>query len=127
MCLFLLKMRNQEDENIGIQNLSNNQNIDLNKLRIKNFSVRYKIVCSFLFYIISAYIIVTFAKKNEKNIININLSKQSLDIEKNQRNFFNKLKIILDKDEIFENEMMDKYTTFRIGGPAKFFHKAKNN
>ena len=31
------------------------------------------------------------------------------------------LKKILDKDEILENQMMYKHTTFKLGGPAKFF------
>ena len=37
-----------------------------------------------------------------------------------------KLRIVLEKDEIFENEMMNKHTTFELGGPAKFFIKPKS-
>ena len=33
------------------------------------------------------------------------------------------LRIILEKNEIIENEMMNKHTTFQLGGPAKFFVK----
>jgi UDP-N-acetylmuramate dehydrogenase len=32
----------------------------------------------------------------------------------------------LDNDEFFENEMMNKHTTFQLGGPAKFFTKPKS-
>ena len=32
----------------------------------------------------------------------------------------------MDNDEIFENEMMNKHTTFQLGGPAKFFTKPKS-
>ena len=35
--------------------------------------------------------------------------------------FLRKLKNILDKDEILLNEKMNKHTTFKLGGPAKFF------
>ena len=34
--------------------------------------------------------------------------------------------MILEKDEIFENEMMNMHTTFELGGPAKFFIKPKS-
>ena len=34
--------------------------------------------------------------------------------------------MFLDKDEITENEMMFKHTTFQLGGPAKFFIKPKS-
>ena len=37
-----------------------------------------------------------------------------------------KLRTVLEKDEIFENEMMNKHTTFELGGPAKFFIKPKS-
>ena len=39
--------------------------------------------------------------------------------------FITNLKNILKNDEIIENEMLNKYTTFRIGGPAIFFVKPK--
>ena len=44
----------------------------------------------------------------------------------NNDKFKSRLKIILDKDEIYENEMMNKHTTFQLGGPAKFFIKPKS-
>jgi UDP-N-acetylmuramate dehydrogenase len=49
-----------------------------------------------------------------------------MDINMNDKNFLEKLKLVLDNDEIFENEMMNKHTTFQLGGPAKFFIKPKS-
>ena len=43
----------------------------------------------------------------------------------NDNDFLKQLKNILKDDEIFENELMNKHTTFRIGGPAKYFVKPK--
>lgn len=42
---------------------------------------------------------------------------------KNEIKFLEKLKSVLGKEEIFQNEMMNKHTTFQLGGPAKFFIK----
>jgi len=39
--------------------------------------------------------------------------------------FDNSLKSILNDDELLENEPMKKHTTFRIGGPARYFVKPK--
>ena len=36
------------------------------------------------------------------------------------------MKSFLDADEILENEMMNKHTTFQLGGPSKFFIKPKS-
>ena len=36
------------------------------------------------------------------------------------------MKLVLNNDEIWENEMMNKHTTFQLGGPAKFFIKPKS-
>ena len=46
--------------------------------------------------------------------------------ERNEKIFLEKLKTILDKDKILEYEMMNKHTTFQLGGPAKFFIKPKS-
>ena len=39
--------------------------------------------------------------------------------------FIKNLKNILNEDEIIENAMMNRYTTFKIGGPAKYLVKPK--
>ena len=46
--------------------------------------------------------------------------------ETNDKNFLEKLKKFLDKEEILENEMLFRHTTFELGGPAKFFIKTKS-
>ncbi len=38
-----------------------------------------------------------------------------------ERNFYENLKQVLPADEIRQNEPMQEHTTFRIGGPARFF------
>ena len=47
----------------------------------------------------------------------------SIDNSQNEKIFLEKLREILDTKEILENEMMNKHTTFELGGPAKFFIK----
>ena len=93
---------------------SKNKNSKKNILGFKIIKIFYLIVClilSFLLLIIN----------NKKNLFEIYLFKKNeINIE-----FINYLKIILKQDELIENEMMDKHTTFKIGGPAKFFVKPK--
>ena len=43
-----------------------------------------------------------------------------------EHDFFKKLKLMLEKEEILENEFMNKHTTFQLGGPAKYFVKPKS-
>ena len=58
--------------------------------------------------------------------LKIKLSRKSIDNEYEEKKFLENLKAILDKDEIIENEKMNKHTTFGLGGPAKFFIKPKS-
>lgn len=44
----------------------------------------------------------------------------------NEEEFLKMLKKILKDEEIIENEMMKKHTTFKIGGKAKYFTKPKS-
>jgi len=53
------------------------------------------------------------------------LSKKSIEQNRISDEFKRNLEDILNKDEIFVNEKMSKHTTFKIGGPAKFFVKPK--
>ena len=48
-------------------------------------------------------------------------SKKSLRSDKIDEQFIINLKNILKNEEIIENEIMSKHTTFKIGGPAKYF------
>ena len=49
------------------------------------------------------------------------VSNNTFNYLKDDNEFLKKLKIILKEEELFENELMSKHTTFRIGGPAKYF------
>ena len=53
------------------------------------------------------------------------VSNNTFNYLKDDNEFLKKLKIILKEEELFENELMSKHTTFRIGGPAKYFVKPK--
>ena len=116
-------MRIQEDDKIKIQNLSNKQYIPLDNDGNKNLIKHYKFSYSFLIFFILVGIIGLFHIKTRKNNIKLTLSRKSLGNENNEKNFFEKLRTILDKEEILQNEMMSKHTTFELGGPAKFFIK----
>jgi UDP-N-acetylmuramate dehydrogenase len=56
--------------------------------------------------------------------INI-LSKKSIKANKINEEFIKNLKNILKTDEIIENELLSKHTTFKLGGSARFFVKPK--
>ena len=116
----------KEDDKIGIKDLSNKQYIPLkHEHKINNFENIFK----FTFISIICVIIILFFICNmnkSDNQLKINLSKKSIDTNRNDKDFLEKLKLILDNEEILENEMMNKHTTFQLGGPAKFFIKPKS-
>ena len=112
----------QEDDMIKIKNSINKQIINLNYEENKQFRYCIKFVLSSLFSII-IYVIVSISIKIRKRELQIFLSRKSIDNSQNEKMFFENLKIILDQNEILENEMMYKHTTFELGGPAKFFIK----
>ena len=119
-------MKFQEDDKIKIKYSYNAQYNSLNANENKKFFICSKlyffvIIClTILFYIIA----INIQNKN-KHIKKI-LSRKSIDNEKNEKIFLERLRTVLEKDEIFENEMMNKHTTFELGGPAKFFIKPKS-
>lgn len=53
------------------------------------------------------------------------LSQKKIKLSEISEEFITNLKKILKNEEIIENEMLNKYTSFRIGGPARFFAKPK--
>jgi len=53
--------------------------------------------------------------------LKISLSTKLRDSNDNYQSFREKLKLILEDDEILENEIIKIHTTFQLGGPAKFF------
>ena len=114
-------MLKKEDDEIKIQNLSNKQYDFLNLSGNKPFIRNHTLLFSFLFFVFLEYIIIIFIEKDRKNNIKVTLSYKSLYNRKNEKQFFERLRLFLDNDEIFINEMMNKHTTFELGGPAKFF------
>jgi UDP-N-acetylmuramate dehydrogenase len=85
-----------------------------------------KIECfKFLTLIILVVFLFTKFTSSKANKISFNLSKKSSNQNKIDETFITNLKNALDPDEICENEMMNKHTTFRTGGPARIFVRPK--
>ena len=83
---------------------------------------KYTVILLFSFF--SLYILINHIYKIQLFKINI-LSKKSIKVYKINEEFINHLKNILKNDEIIENELLSKHTTFRLGGSAKFFVRPK--
>ena len=120
-------MKIKDEDKIGIKKYSIKQYIPLESS--SNFNkVEYitKLVFSFiLFFLI--FLFVIYLIKIKHNQLEVILSRKSIDTNRNDKDFLEKLKLILDNEEILENEMMNKHTTFQLGGPSKFFIKPKSN
>ena len=86
------------------------------------FLGKYAIIVFIFFFFL--YIFITHKYKNQFFKINF-LSKKSIKTYKINEDFINYLKTILKNDEIIENELLSKHTTFRLGGPAKIFVKPR--
>ena len=114
-------MKTKDDESLNIKSSFNKQYIYLKSDGANNNSkISYKLILFFILFVM--IIVVAFFKIKHQNIkLNTLLSRKSDDTNENNRNFLDKLKSILENDEILENEMMNKHTTFQLGGPAKFF------
>ena len=56
---------------------------------------------------------------------NSKLSKKSIKTNEISDEFIKNIKLIFKEDEIMENSVMNEYTTFKIGGPAKYLVKPK--
>jgi len=80
----------------------------------------YKVIISSIIFA-AILIIICFQIKDKKIELKTLLSIKSINSIRNNLDFFDKLKTILDNDEILENQMMKEHTTFQFGGPAKFF------
>ena len=119
-------MKIQEDDKIKMKNLYNAQYITLNSNEDKKFITYSKLSFTILFFLIILFSIIVINIKNNNKQIKNSLSRKSIDNEKNEKIFLEKLRTVLEKDEILENEMMNKHTTFQLGGPAKFFIKPKS-
>ena len=97
-----------------------------------NYKENKKIIFNFKFIFVYFFIIIVFlifsnsTQNRNRKLKNI-LSRKQTDNTKNEKNFLKNLRKIFNKDEILENEMMNKHTTFFLGGPAKFFIKPNTN
>ena len=119
-------MKIKDEDKIGIKKFSFKQYIPLESSSNSN-KVEYisKLIFSFiLFFLI--FLFVIYLIKNKHNQLEVILSRKSIDTAKDNKEFLEKLKSFLDADEILENEMMNKHTTFQLGGPSKFFIKPKS-
>ena len=116
-------MKNEEDDKIKMKISSNRQFIDLRLDRKRNnflLSTKNAFILIILLIILLFFFSVINIKFKGKRLKE-KLSLKSLDNSKNINIFLEKLKLILDNDELLENEMMSRHTTFKLGGPAKFF------
>ena len=116
----------EEDDNDNDRKITskNKPYIFLNYNESKNARIGSKFTFLILFLIIIIIIFLIKIKNNKQ--LKIVLSKKYINKEQNEIYFSEKLKTILPEDEILENEMMNKHTTFELGGPAKFFVKPKS-
>ena len=88
------------------------------KIKINTLNLVIKTIFIFIFSFVILFLLINKINKYNNNSL---LSQKSQNINKIDEEFIIKLKIILKDDEIIENEIMSKHTTFKIGGPAKFF------
>ena len=118
-----LKIRNKrlykKDNNLDKNQTRN----EFSKTKTFCFSIIAKLIFLFIFLIIFFIINVKINISNSHLI----LSRKSVTINEISSDFINNLKNILKEDELIENEMMQKHTTFKTGGPVKFFVKPKTD
>ena len=114
-------------ENLKINNNILNKNNYIPISKIENPKKKKKYSLKINIFVISLFLLILFFIINNNDIID-NYSKISKKpIKENEINdeFIKNIKIIFKGDEIIENAMMNKYTTFKIGGPAKYLVKPK--
>jgi len=100
------------------------------KRNLSNNYYKLTLILIIILIIISFIFIIKNIINNKNEVSDITepysiLSKKSVKQNKINVEFVRNLNAILNKDEIFENEKMSKHTTFKIGGPAKYFVKPK--
>ena len=111
--------------------LNNNIYLSKEKLKEKLKNKNYKLLFFFIIIICILSFLFLIRKLYKNNISNNSLiisnTSNISDIKLNiiENDFIKDIKKILKDDEILENEMMNKYTTFKLGGPAKYFIKPK--
>ena len=117
-----------QNVNLEKQVLTKNNNISLFQNEFNNNIIKKRILNSILitiFILFCCFILflIIINIKNKNNIFDdiFQLSKKSIKTNKIDEEFIINLKNILKHEEIIENEIMSKHTTFKIGGPARFF------
>ena len=114
-------MKIQDEDKLQIQNselkntFPDNNNNNMNKFILNSKSTRI------IFILIIIFFIFIICLMNCTKKLKISLSTKLRDSNDNYQSFREKLKLILEDDEILENEIMKIHTTFQLGGPAKFF------
>ena len=120
-------MKNENNDN-QILYKSNTESINqkskLMKMKKILLLISGKSIIILLLSILFFYIFFNYLYKSQFLKFNI-LSKKSMKANKINEEFVNHLKYILKNDEIIENELMSKHTTFKLGGSAKFFVKPR--
>lgn len=113
-------MKSEKDNNF----LTKKDFIILSKEKHTNKNISISKINSFKIIIIILIILIVFLNFFIKKNLNKNNRLNSLS-QKIEQKFFNELKVILKDVPISINEMMHLHTTFKIGGPAKFFIRPK--
>jgi UDP-N-acetylmuramate dehydrogenase len=100
---------------------------NLNLISSSEENTKNKKIECFKFFSLIIFVVILFTKfpSSKTNTISFDLSKKSSNQHRIDEAFITNLKNVLDPDEIRENEMMNKHTTFRTGGPARIFVKPK--
>ena len=99
-----------------------------NENKIKNILILNLKIIFFLLIIFSFLLYFIIIKPIKKKLFSENqsfLSNKSFNKNIIDDIFLNSLKSFLKEDEILENEIMSRHTTFKLGGSAKIFVKPK--
>ena len=119
-------MKIKDEDKIGIKELSIKQYKHIkNNSKINKFGYISKFILSFILCVVIFLMLIYLIKYKNIQLKNI-FSRKLIDNAKDNKDFLDKLRAFLDTDELLENEMMNKHTTFQLGGPAKYFIKPKS-
>jgi UDP-N-acetylmuramate dehydrogenase len=107
--------------------LTKKEYIPFSEIKSKKYLIELKKIIT-IFVIIIFFIVFLYIRNIKNNLIyNLPiLSKKTDNINKFDVKLLNELKNILKDEEIIENEIMSRHTTFKIGGPAQYFVKPRS-
>jgi UDP-N-acetylmuramate dehydrogenase len=108
--------------------LSKKEYLPLSEIKSKKYINNLKKIIT-IFAIIIIFNVFFYVRNIKNNLIyNLPiLSKKTDNINKIDAELLNEFKKILADEEIIENELMSRHTTFKIGGPAQYFVKPRSN